>query len=154
MIVDRVAGNALTHRNLELLPERIAEVLCAAFVLHHHLVTAIAAVDKAMEQSLSRAWDTAGFVAVILAVIVADHELNSLIRCPVDVGGIDVPDVDTPLGFRQRLLNRRLTWAGPNCPGPTVGERPCIGWILQDRAHGGNSRPTPDDIAERVTSWH
>src|SRR6516162_3123016 len=107
-----------------------------------------------MEQGLSWPRDTSGLVAVILAVIVADHDLDSLIRSPVDVGGIDAPDVDTPLGLRQQFLDRWLIWTGPEGPSPAVDERPRVGRILEDCADGGNSRPTPYDIAERVTSWH
>ena len=84
----------------ELLPEGVAKILGSALVLYHHLVTALAAVDEAVQQGFPRSRDAPGLVPVVLAVVIADHGHNLLIRGPVDVGGIHVPDMDAPLGRR------------------------------------------------------
>ena len=152
MVVDRVAADALADRDLGLLPERVAQVLGPALVLHDHLVAALAAVDQAVQQGLPGPRDAPGLVPVVLAVVVADHGLDLLKSGPVDVGGIHVPDVDPPLGDRQRFLDREVVRAGPLGPGPAVDERPGIGRVLEDRADGGDGRAAPDDVAERVAS--
>jgi hypothetical protein len=153
VVVDRVAGDALTDRDLGLLPERVAQVLRPALVLNDHLVAALAAVDKTVQQGLPRPRDAPGLVPVVLAVVVADHGLDLLIRGPVDVGGIHVPDVNPPLGDRPGSLDRIVIGAGPLGPGPAVDERPGVGRVLEDRADGGDGRASPGDVAEFVAPW-
>ena len=81
----------------ELLPEGVAKILGSALVLYHHLVTALAAVHEPMEQSLSRPRNTAGLVAVVLGVVIAQQLLNPLVCIPRDIGRIPVANNDPPL---------------------------------------------------------
>jgi hypothetical protein len=70
-VVNRVAADPLTDRCSRLLLQMIAQVLRAALVLHTHFVSALAAVDDAVQQCLAIAWHAAGLVASILGVVVA-----------------------------------------------------------------------------------
>src|SRR5689334_123888 len=151
--VDRVGGQALTNRHAMLLAQIIADVTRPGFVLHHHLVPALAAIDEAVEQGGARAGYAAGLVAVVLCVVVAQHRLDLVKRFPGDVGRILVLHDKPPLLARPRLLHgpgsgqRR-----PRCPGAAVDGRAAICRVLQHGDDGGNGWRLPPDAAVAVPS--
>src|SRR6266446_8706956 len=99
--IDGIGRNILTHRGPILLPEVVTDVAGAPLILYDHLVAAFPAGDESVQEGFSRSWDAAGFVPVILGVIVCEHGLNLGIRVPNDVGRIDVWDADAPLLLGQ-----------------------------------------------------
>ena len=116
-------------------------------------MAAFPAVDEAVQEGFARARDPAGFVPVILGVIVFEHGLNLEIRLPTDGRWVDVRDADAPLLLGQtgdggaclsRLSSQRAATA--------IGERPRIGRMLENGEHGGHTRSLPHQIAEAVTA--
>src|SRR5438128_12397478 len=99
--IDGIGRNILTHGGPILLPEVVTEVAGAPLILHDHLVAAFPAVDESVQEGFARPWDAAGFVPVILGVIVFEHRLNLEIRVPTAIGRIDIRDADAPLLLRQ-----------------------------------------------------
>src|SRR5262245_12918197 len=69
--ISRAAGDVLTNGYAIFLTHRVAEVVCVVFVLDHHFVAALAAVEQAVQERLSGPGNAAGFIAAILGVVVA-----------------------------------------------------------------------------------
>ena len=105
----------------------------STLVLHDHLVPALPAVDDAVEQGLAGPGHPPALVAVVFAVVVADHGLDSLKSVPADVGRILVPEADLPLVHGQRLLDAQVGGIGPrDGPRAAVDEGAGIGGVLED----------------------
>ena len=152
VVVDRIGGQA-GRPGPALLAEVVAHVVGPALVLHDHLVAALAAVDDAVEQGLARPGDAAGLVAVVLAVVVAEHGLDPLECGPVDVGRILVPDENLHSAIGRRLLQAPGGRPGrAHGPGAAVDERAGIGRVLQDGQTAETVGAAPDQVAEAVPS--
>ena len=104
-----------------------------------------------MEQGLAGPGHPPALVAVVFAVVVADHGLDSLKSVPADVGRILVPEADLPLVHGQRLLHALVGGIGPrDGPRAAVDEGAGIGGVLEDGQDGRGGRPPPDQVAEAV----
>src|SRR5262249_34662870 len=104
--IDWVRRHILTDGDAILLPQVVTEVLGAPFVLDHHLVATRATIDEAMQERFAGARNPTGFVAIILRMVVAQHDLDLFERGPTDVGGILVRDTHTPLLHGEALGGR------------------------------------------------
>ena len=106
-----------------------------------------------MQEGFARARDPTGLVPVILGVMVFEHGLNLARRLPTDGRWVDVRDADAPLLLGQPgdggACLRRL--ASPRAAA-AIGERPRLGWMLENGEHGGHTRRLPHQSAEAVTA--
>src|SRR5262249_52974368 len=129
----------------------VAEIARSPFVLHDHLVPALPTGDDAVEQGFAGPRDPPAFVAVVFAVVVADHALDSLKSVPADIGRILVPEADLPLGHGQWLLDTLLGIISPrDASGPAVDEGARVRGVLKDGENGRDGWPPPDQITEAV----
>ena len=151
-VVDRVAADPLADRCSRLLLEMIAEILRAAFVLHAHLVSALAAVDDAVQQRLAFARYAAGLVASVLGVVVAQHRLNPFERVPRNVLRVLVLHAVPPLLRRQLCL---LHFAGVFGLFPArspVGRGPRVSRIVEERTDARGRHTLPLDVAVTIAT--
>ena len=103
-----------------------------------------------MEQGLAGPGHPPALIAVVFAVVVADHALDSLKSVPADIGRILVAEADLPLGHGQRLLDTSSGIGPRDASGPAVDEGTRVGGVLEDGQDGRDGRPPPDQIAEAV----
>src|SRR3954467_13667387 len=92
-----------------LLAQEVADIPCAVLVLHDHLVAADAIVGDAVQQGFAVARHTAGLVAIVLGVVVAQHGLCTAPGC-----------LDNRLRYAARLkvssCQATRIWAGLRYP--------------------------------------
>src|SRR5260370_16297845 len=65
VLINCIGWNALTHRDVVLLPQRIAEIARPMLVLDHHFVSTSATVDDAMKERRTPARNPTEFLEVL-----------------------------------------------------------------------------------------
>src|SRR5260370_14271836 len=78
VLINCIGWNALTHRDVVLLPQRIAEIARPMLVLDHHFVSTSATLDDAMQERSPLARHPTRFVALASSIAICQHPLDVL----------------------------------------------------------------------------
>src|SRR5262249_26938551 len=129
----------------------IAAVVSIAFVLHHPLVAARAAVEETRQERWSGSWNAASLIAIVLGIGIAKPGLDFLKGRPGKRGRILIVDANLPFVHRQvvrdgscrnRCVSRVLGTAGNEGSG--------ISRVVENREDGADGRRLPNHIAKPV----
>src|SRR5713101_5294224 len=153
--INSITGNMLTDRHPIFLPQKIAQVTGAPFVLHDQFVSTFSAVDHPMEQSSTWSWHSSRFVTIVFSVVVQEHGLNALKHLPRNIGWVHI--VDTKFPFLQREANlpgARRGWIFPNRARSPVNKGTSVRRVFENLQDGRTCWFLPDDISETIPSWY
>src|SRR5262249_9620482 len=124
----------------------------AGFVLHDHFVSALPAIDDAVQERLAFTWHAAGFVTVVLGIIVTQHGLDFLKNFPVHIGRILVFHDDSPLLARQLLRKGLCTWSATYGAAAAVDEGAGVGGVLEHLKNGSDRGRAPARLTEAAAA--
>ena len=131
----------------------IAHVARGVLVLDQPFVPTCSTVDEPMQERGAWSRDAAGFVAVILRVMVLEHRLDLFKGLPAHRRGVLIIDPAFPLMDGQPLLRggmgRRFL---AHLPGAAVHKCSRIGGILERGENRGDGWLFPDQLAMHVTA--